>query len=129
MSDSGTTSSNRVIADYLEEIDPHLDELASLQGTYMANCKGPQGRIREIKTEMKDAGVDMSAFAEVLKDHIAERKRRKRVEALEPEARDHYEDMRASLGDYGDTPLGAAALDKARPPKRSGDETLDSLRG
>jgi uncharacterized protein (UPF0335 family) len=110
------------LAGYLSEIDRADDELDSLRGEYMAECKGPRSQIKEIMAAVKEAGVNRRAFRVVLAEHRAERKQAKRVAALETDDAMDYEAMKDALGAFGETELGAAALRRAK-----GEETLDTL--
>jgi hypothetical protein len=118
---------NSNIANFLSAIDAADDELASLRGSYMQQCKGARATIKEVKGEAKEAGVNMKAFGAVLKDHREERARQKRVAALEAEDADTYESMREALGEFGSTPLGEAALDRKKRARGSKEGSLDSL--
>lgn len=120
------TASNITVESCLAGIDVADDELASLQGTYMADCKGPRATIREIRGGLREAGFNMKAFAEILRNHREERKRQKRIAAMENDDVFAYEDMRKGLGEFADTPLGSAALDRVRPAAQEG--ALDGLR-
>jgi hypothetical protein len=122
---------NTSITGYLEAIDRADDELASLQGSYMSQCKGPRATIREVKGSAREAGVNMKAFDVLLKGHRDERKHAKRVAALEADDVDAYQEMEAALGEFASTPLGSAALEGARPKrggKRRKEDSLDTLR-
>jgi F0F1-type ATP synthase membrane subunit b/b' len=120
---------NSHISKYLEAIDRADDELASLRGSYMAECKGPRETIREIKGEAREAGVNMRAFNVLLTGHRSERKQAKRVTALEQEDFDALELLREQLGPFADTPLGEAALAEAGDRRRRGREDgLDELK-
>jgi len=110
---------------YLSEIDRHDDELASLKGSYMEQCKRPRAAINEILTTVKDDGVNTVAFRQLLKSHRAERAEDKRIAALDMADRADYEAMMDALGAYADTPLGQAALDRVKP--RDDEAALDSL--
>ena len=116
-------SSNTNLRPYFDRIDEHDDELLELRSEYMNDCKGPRSSIKEIKDSAREAGINMKAFKENLKNHREERARLKRVAAMEQEDRDEYEVLREQLGEFGSTPLGQAALDGKR--KGGG---LDSLR-
>jgi len=107
---------------YLHSIDSADDELDSLRGAHMAACKGPRGRIKDTLAAVREAEISMAAFRTVLAEHRDKRKQAKRVAALEADDANAYDLMREALGDFGDTPLGQAALDRAR-----GDGTLASL--
>jgi hypothetical protein len=115
--------SNTDLQGYLDAIDRADDELASLRGAYMSDCKGPRASIREIMGAARDSGENMKAFRLVLKGHRDARKQAKRVAELEQDDADAYEAMREKLGAFADTPLGEAALAKHRR-----DGALDSLR-
>ena len=116
--------SNTDLQGYLDAIDRADDELASLRGGYMSDCRGPRATIREVMGAAREAGENMKAFRLVLKGHRDARKQAKRVAELEPEDVDAYDGMREKLGAFSDTPLGEAALAK----HRRGDGALDSLR-
>jgi uncharacterized protein (UPF0335 family) len=113
----GTEMTNTSIETFLESIDGVDDELASLRGAYMQQCKRPRDQLREIMAEIKDAGHNMKAFRVLLRHHRDERKHADRVAGLEPEDAD---DLQRMLGDYAETPLGAAAVERQR--KLDGDE-------
>jgi uncharacterized protein (UPF0335 family) len=99
---------------FLDEIDRHDDELASLRGSFMAQCKGPHEAIREILTSLRESGTNMKAFRVMLKGHRNDRKQAARVAELEIEDAQAYETMIKALGEFADTPLGSAAIDGAR---------------
>jgi len=103
--------SNKSIDRFLESIDGLDDELAALRGEYMNKCKGPREGIKETMSEIKDAGHNMKAFRVLLKKHRADRAHALRVDMLEVE---DAEDLQRMLGEFGNTPLGAAAIDRQR---------------
>jgi uncharacterized protein (UPF0335 family) len=111
---------------YLSEIDVADDELDSLRGEYMQKCKGPRSQIKEIMATVKEDGVNVKAFRAVLSDHRFERKQQKVVAALESDDAQDYDAMLEALGAFSDTPLGEAALSRAKPANE-GDEVLDNL--
>jgi hypothetical protein len=105
------------------EIDVQDDELASLRGSYMEECRGPHGQIKEIKGRAREEGLNMRAFNELLAQHRSARTEQRRLAEMEPEDLDAFNLMEQALGEFVDTPLGEAALKRAR----AGEETLDSL--
>jgi hypothetical protein len=113
------------LAGYLAAIDHEDDELDSLRGDYMQQCRGPRGRIKDVLLQAKEAGVNMPSFRTMLAKHRADRKVAKQVAELEADDRLSYEQMLDALGVFGDTELGKAALDRARPDK--GGDALSSL--
>jgi hypothetical protein len=116
--------SSDLVKGLFAEIDAQDDELASLRGSYMEECQGPRSAIKEIKARAREEGINPVAFAELLAQHRSARAEQKRLAKMEPEDVDAFNLLEQALGDFVDTPLGAAAMDKARP---SGDEVLDSF--
>jgi uncharacterized protein (UPF0335 family) len=112
------------IKGYLDEIDDADDELDRLKGEHMQRCKRPRQQIKETIREAKDAGINTRALRVVIADHRAKRKLERRVNEMEADDADDYAAMQDALGEFGDTPLGAAALDRA---KARGEETLKGL--
>jgi uncharacterized protein (UPF0335 family) len=111
---------------YLQEIDFADNELDTLRGEYMQKCKGPRSQIKDIMSTVKEDGVNVKAFRAVLADHRSERKQQKLVAGLEADDAQDYEAMLDALGAFSDTPLGEAALSRAKPANE-GDEVLDNL--
>jgi hypothetical protein len=108
---------------FLQQIAEVDDELASLKGEYMAACKGPRQKIKTILAEVREGGVNLTAFREILTRHRDARRAERRIADLEADDLDAYSLMEQALGEFGDTPLGKAALDRAKPQ----DTTLDDL--
>jgi len=113
-----------VLDKYLSQIDSADDELVSLKMDHMRACKAPRGRIRNVMSQAKTAGLNVAAFKAIVAKHRAERKIDQTIAELEADDRADFNAMKEALGDYGTTPLGEAAL-KAAEPKTDG---LDSLR-
>jgi F0F1-type ATP synthase membrane subunit b/b' len=111
------------IKGYLDEIAVADNELLSLKSDYMLKCKGPRAQIREIMAAAKEAGTNMKALREVVADDRTRRRRERRIAALEADDLQDYEAMCEALGDYGTTPLGAAALKRAK----ANEDALNSL--
>jgi hypothetical protein len=110
------------LENYLRAIDEQDDALDTLRADYMNDCKGPRGRIKVTMSEIREAGINIVAFREILSERRAERRHQKRLGALEDDDLHAYEDMERALGEFADTPLGEAALDRARPRGASVDE-------
>jgi hypothetical protein len=118
--------SSDLVKGLFAEIDRQDDELASLRGSYMEECRGPRAQIKEIKGRAREEGINPVAFNELLAQHRTARAEQKRLAKMDPEDADAFNLLEQALGEFVDTPLGEAALNKARP-KPSGDEVLDSL--
>lgn len=121
-----TAPSNITVESCLAAIDEAEDRIASMRGTYMAQCKGPRAAIREIKASLRETGSNMKAFRALLRKHTEERKHLKRLAAMEDDDVFAYEEMVRGLGEFANTPLGTAALDRVRP--QAGEAALDTLR-
>jgi hypothetical protein len=109
---------------YLAEIDKADDALIKLKVEHMSACKAPRGRIKAVMKEARET-VNIEAFRAVVKKHRAERKIEQRIDELEADDRADYDSMLDALGAFADTPLGDAALKKAKP---KGGDKLDTLR-
>jgi uncharacterized protein (UPF0335 family) len=112
-----------VIGRYLDEIDDADDELLKLKSEHMLACKPVRARIKNTMKEARNAGLNMEAFRTVIAEHRANRKIDERIAELEEDDRQDYEAMRQALGKFGDTPLGSAALQRAKQRE----ETLTNL--
>jgi hypothetical protein len=100
------------------------DELATLLGEYRQSRKAPRTRIKNAMAMAKEDGINLTAFREVVAARRAKRAQERRVADLEPDDLADYEEVQRALGEFGDTPLGAAALSKAKP---RGEEAPDTL--
>lgn len=109
---------------YLDAIEAEHDELDRLKSDHMLKCKGPRGRIKETMAAVRKAEIKMPAFKVVLARRLAERKLARQVAELEDDDAHAHDLMLAALGEFATTPLGQAAIARARP---KGDEALDSL--
>jgi hypothetical protein len=112
------------ISRHLRIVDAADDELASLLGTYRADCRGPRSRIKDSYTLAKEQGLNLTALRAVTAKHRAEKAHERRLAELEPDDRDDYQAMREALGGLGDLPLGEAALKRAKPRD---EEALNTL--
>jgi uncharacterized protein (UPF0335 family) len=108
---------------YLQEIEVADNDLLSLKSDYMLKCKGPRAQIREIMAAAKEAGCNMTALREIVADDRVRRRRERRIAELEADDLADYEEMERALGDYGSTPLGEAALKRAK----ANEDALDNL--
>ena len=126
MTETTNGYSSNLVKCLIVEIDTQDDELASFARAYMEDCKGPRAAIKEIKGRAREEGINPVAFNELLAQHRTARAEQKRLAAMEPDDRDAFNLLEQALGEFVDTPLGAAAMNRAKP-KQSSDEVLDSL--
>jgi uncharacterized protein (UPF0335 family) len=79
--------------------------------------------ITGIYDEAKDAGIPKKELRALIRTRELERKIEQTRADLEADEQATFEQLAEALGDFGNTPLGQAALDGARHG-----EALDSLR-
>lgn len=103
---------------YLEEIDRQDDELLTMRADYMNACKGPRGIIAEIMASAKEAGINPKAFRELLRKHRADRLHDRRLDDLDLADLSDFKNMKEALGDFIDTPLGQAAIERENQDRR-----------
>jgi len=114
--------SGEELKSYLDAVAEADDELLTMRSEHMQRCKGPRGKIKETMTLAKEAGVNLKALRELIADDRAKRRRDRKIAELEADDLSDYEQMCEALGEFGDTPLGQAALRVVK-----GDKTLDNL--
>jgi hypothetical protein len=117
-----------LIERYLGEIDKADDELIALKVEHMSACKGPRGNIRALMKEARETLPSIEAFRTIVAAHRSERKIEQRIAELEADDLQEFERMQEALGAFADTPLGDAALKKAKPKGGDKGQKLDSLR-
>lgn len=94
----------------IEKLD---DDLLKERMSYMKRCKD----IRKIKADEFDSASNRGISKKLLKTKIKERELERKIggltEDLEDDERSEYQMLSEKLGEFADTPLGAAALAKA----------------
>ena len=98
---------------YLGQIDKQLDELDSLLGSYRESCKGPRSRIANAIALAKKDGLNPVAFKELMAKRQDQRRQKRRLENLDLADVADFESMEEALGEFGDTELGRAAINRA----------------
>lgn len=98
---------------WVGEIERKFDDLASERGSYMAACKEIRTQIGDLKDAAENAGLPKRALNQILKERVLERKLEALRDIEDEDAADLAEQLRTALGDFGDLPLGAAAVEKA----------------
>jgi hypothetical protein len=107
---------------YLETVAAADDELLTLKSAHMQSCKAPRKKIRETIGEAKRNGINVTALRELIARDRSKRRHDRRIAQLEADDAEDYASMEAALGGLADTPLGQAALARAK-----GEEALDNL--
>lgn len=112
-----------VLQSLVGRIEGCLADLLSERGAYMNRCRGIREGITAVYDDAKDHGVPKKELKALIRTRELERKIEQTKADLEADEAATFEQLQDALGDFGNTPLGQAALDGAR----RGD-TLDSLR-
>jgi Arc/MetJ-type ribon-helix-helix transcriptional regulator len=97
----------------------HRDLLAE-RGAYMQRCRVIRDAITAIYEEAKDKGIGKKALRAKVKNRSHLRKAEEARLALEADEQNEFDNLTEMLGDFANTPLGKAAL------QRQGD-ILDKL--
>lgn len=101
------------VLDAINAIERLDQELLTEKMAYMARCK----KIRTRKSEQYDHASDQGISRKLLKKKITERGYQRKIDAicddLEQDERSEYEMLSEKLGEFADTPLGAAAMARA----------------
>ena len=107
----------------VRNVEERYVDLASERGSYMLKCR----RIREGMANDYEAAGNRGISKKLLKKIIKERELERRIDALtidlEPDERSELEMLVEKLGDFGNSPLGKAAL--AAATKAEGPATLN----
>lgn len=99
------------IAEFERRYQAFVDEMASMKGSYMADCKAVRGEMKELLVEAKDRGVVLKPFRARLKVVTL----RKKID----EIRDALEAEDAKIFDYYD---GDDTAPKKAPGKKAAAE-------
>jgi hypothetical protein len=112
--DAGNGGPLKGLEGYLKEIDSQDDELDTLRAEYMNACKGPRSIIKDIMGSAREAELNMKAFRTLVHKHRAERRHEKRLAGLDLVDQSAFHEMVDALGEFADTPLGNAAVQRAK---------------
>ncbi|MBC6714740.1 DUF2312 domain-containing protein [Aurantimonas sp. DM33-3] len=112
--------------DIVERIEKLNGEKESERGTYMQRCAKINERIDQVLEEAKDKGLPKKVVKAVLKARDLERRADAQFDALEADDAELFHDIREALGDFADSPLGAAAVQREESGQ---DETTAAIVG
>jgi hypothetical protein len=101
------------VIEAVEAIEKLYGDLLVEKTTYMSKCK----TIRKIMADEYDSASNRGISKKLLKTKIKERDLERKIDGLtadlEDDERNEYQMLSEKLGEFGDTPLGAAALARA----------------
>lgn len=110
------------VQDAVKNIEGCYTDLLKEKSAYMTRCK----KIREIMASEYDTASDRGISKKLLKSIVKERDFERKIaglqDDLEPDERSEREMLTDKLGDFGNLPLGKAAINRA-----GGAETLSGL--
>lgn len=113
------------VRDAVAAIEACYGELLSERMAYMGRCKQIRQRMSGQYDIAAEKGIPRKALKLKVKERELERKIDALTEDLEPEEQDSFEMISAKLGDFANTPLGQAALDRA--PRAEGGQSQQSM--
>ena len=105
-------ASSDQMADFVKRIENLEEEKLREKMTYMERARRISEQQKAVYDEAKDDGVPKKALKAVIKVREHERKAADLRDDLEDDDAASFEDIRSALGDYADTPLGSAAVNK-----------------
>ncbi len=107
---NSNTPSPEDVQSAVRSIEQRYTELATERGAYMQKCR----RIREDMSSNYDAaglnGISKKLLQKIIKERDLERKIAGLTDDLEPDERSELEMLVEALGEFGDLPLGKAAI-------------------
>jgi len=104
--------SKEEIASFVTRYEAVNDQVLSEKGQFMRRCAQLNEDKKSILDEAKEKGIPKAALKAVIKARDLERKVDKAREDLEDDDAAQFDDIREALGDFADSPLGAAAVKK-----------------
>jgi Arc/MetJ-type ribon-helix-helix transcriptional regulator len=111
------------LQDIVGRIEQCFADLLSERGAYMNRCRGIREGITAAYDDAKAQGIPKKELRALVKTRELERKIAAQFAELEADEQQNYQMIQEALGDFADSPLGAAAVERA---KKKG-EALDSL--
>lgn len=112
----------QVLTSVVKRIEGVFAELLSERGSYMERCKEIRAGFASCYEDAKNAGIPRKELKALIKTRELERKIDEQISALEEDEKLTFQMLEEALGDFGETPLGSAALNAKRK-----EETLDRL--
>lgn len=100
-------------ASFVERIENLDGERETAHMEYMSVCKRIAKDKAEVLNEAKDMGFEKKSLKAKIKERALRRKMESVREDLEGETQDNFDLLSKALGEFGDSPLGQAALAKA----------------
>ena len=114
--DDGVVHGNGVnpetIQSYVARIENLHGEIGKTKSEMMNACKVLHTDIKQVYIEAKKEGLNKKSLKALIKERGLLRQAAECSENLEPDEADMFTMMKDALGNFGDTPLGQAALSR-----------------
>ena len=107
---SENSPSDGHVKEAVQNIEESYRKLDTERGIYMNKCKSIRGEMKEFYSDAANLGIAKKLLAKIIKERQYERKIDALTADLEPDERSELEMLVSKLGEFADTPLGAAAL-------------------
>lgn len=111
-----------VVEDMVAKIESCDADLLSEHASYMNACRQIRQRKKDLYGLAKEQGLPQLELKTLVKTRKKDREKAAMIAALEQDQRQVFEMLREALGDFGETPLGNAALERAQS-----EQAIDSL--
>lgn len=108
--------SGEALNDYLSVIDEEDAEIAAIQQQARLKCQGPRASITKATKRMVKDGYHAKELATLVRKHRMKRKLAGIAHNLDEDQLPFFQSLEKALGDFVDTPLGAAAAQRELQP-------------
>lgn len=108
--------SDEHVQDAVQAIEGHFADLLKEKMAYMSRAKNIRGQIANSYDVAQDKGIMKKLLKKLVKEREYERKIAALVDDLENDEIMELEMLASKLGEFANTPLGAAAMSRAGKP-------------
>ncbi|TIS37539.1 hypothetical protein [Mesorhizobium sp.] len=95
---------------FVDKYDELEAKIASERSAFMLRCKKIRDEQKELLDDAKSQGVSKKVVRTIAEARKLEAKAKDKMDSLEDDDKAFAVDIRAALGDYAGSPLGAAAV-------------------
>ena len=110
---SENSPSDGHVKEAVANIEESYRKLDTERAIYMNKCKAVRAEMKDHYADAGNVGISKKLLGKIIKERQYERKIDKLTADLEPDERSELEMLIEKLGEFGSTPLGAAAIAKA----------------
>jgi uncharacterized protein (UPF0335 family) len=100
------------MASFVDKYEELENEKLREKMSYMERCRRISEQQKDLLDDAKTQGLPKNVVKAVVKARDLEKKVEALMEELEDDAAQIFKDIREALGDYGDLPLGKAAISR-----------------